>query len=438
MRRKLMKLLGVAAVFGPCWATGAQANFPEETLSLPEAALIALRHHPELKIAEAQIDQAQAAMRIASAPFYPTLRGHASFSYSEAQDAEVGGQNVLVAGGVRNYRTGLSASQLITDFGKTRSNLDSAAASKDVALWQRQEAVQALLLRVAESYFGVLRTRAEAEIARANVANAQAQVARARGFTDLGLRAPIEVTRAEADLATAQVALIAAQNNERKAMNSLLTQLATPSTQPVQVLDSELKAPTWELAEVVHKATESRPDLRAAFARVEAAEARLRNARAQYYPSLSASYNYDWSEDRFLPRPYNWNVGLSLSFPLFDEPAVGAGVQAAQAQRVQAEGEQELLALQIRQQASEAWLNLQEARARLEALRVSLRTHEDNYWLASERYRVGVGSSLEVSDAYRLLVQARSQQAQALFDVQLAIARLYRQTGSLTLENLLS
>ena len=51
-------------------------------LSLPEAALTALRHHPDLKIADAQIDQAQAQMRIASAPFYPTIRGNVSFSYS--------------------------------------------------------------------------------------------------------------------------------------------------------------------------------------------------------------------------------------------------------------------------------------------------------------------------------------------------------------------
>jgi outer membrane protein len=126
-----------------------------------------------------------------------------------------------------------------------------------------------------------------------------------------------------------------------------------------------------------------------------------------------------------------------MSVPLINEPTLGAGVQSAEAARVQAEGRQELLALQVQQQATEAWLNLQESLSRLTAAQAALQSNEENYRLASERYNVGVGNSLEVSDAQRLLVQARSQEVQARFDVQLAIARLYRQAGSLTLETFL-
>jgi len=406
-------------------------------LSLPEAALTALRHHPDLKIADAQIDQAQAQMRIASAPFYPTLRGNVSFNYSEAQNAGVGGQNVVRIGGVRNYNMGINASQLLTDFGRTQSNLDVAGANKDALLWQRGDAVQTLLLRVAESYFTVLRTHQDVEINRENVRNAQVQVGRAKGFYEAGTRARIEVTRAESDLATAQVGLIAAENSEQKAVTAFLTSLGTPDAGPVGLLEAKLMPPAWTRAESVKKAAETRPDLQAAFARIEAAAARVRNAQAQYFPSLSVNYSYAWGEAFFPPTPYNWNVGMALNVPLFNEPALGAGVQSAEAQRVQAEGNQELLALQIQQQATEAWLNLQEARSRAQAAQVALRSNEENYRLASERYNVGVGTSLEVSDAQRLLIQARSQEVQARFDVQLSIARLYRQAGSLTLETLL-
>ncbi|MBN9418164.1 hypothetical protein ABS71_12630 [bacterium SCN 62-11] len=419
----------------PPAATVPTAGLP--ALSLPEAALTALRHHPDLKIADAQIDQAQAQMRIASGPFYPTIRGSVGFSYSEAQNAGVSGQSVVRTGGVRNYSTGINASQLITDFGKTQSSLDAAGANKDAAIWQRGDAVQTLLLRVAEGYFTVLRTHQDVEINRENVRNAQVQVGRAKGFYEAGTRARIEVTRAESDLATAQVGLIAAENSEQKAVTAFLTALGTPDAGPVGLLEAKLLAPSWSRADSVKKAAETRPDLMAAFARVEAAAARVRNAEAQYYPSLSASYSYAWGEAYFPPQPYNWNVGMSLQIPIFNEPTLGAGVQSADAQRVQAEGNQELLALQIQQQATEAWLNLQESRSRAEAALVALRSNEENYRLASERYNVGVGTSLEVSDAQRLLIQARSQEVQARFDVQLSIARLYRQAGSLTLETLL-
>jgi outer membrane protein TolC len=407
-------------------------------MSLAEAALTAIRNHPDLKIAQAQIDQAQAAVRIASAPFYPSLRGTNSFSYSEAQNAGVGGQNVVRPGGVRNYNVGIAASQLLTDFGRTQSSVDAAAQNKLAAEWQKGDAVQTLLLRVSESYFTVLRTHLDVEINADNVRNAEVQVGRARGFFEAGTRAKIEVTRAEADLATAQVGLIKAQNDKQKAMAAFLTSLGGNATGEVSLQVSRLQPPPWSRDEAITKAKEARPDLMAAFARVKAAEARLRNAEAQYYPSFNASYSYAWSAPTYIPTPYNWGLGVTMSVPLFNEPTLGAGVQSAEAQRVQAEGNQELLALQIQLQAVESWINLQESRARLDAAQSAVKFNEENYRLASERYNVGVGSSLEVSDAQRLLVQARSQEVQARFDVQVAIARLYRQAGSLTLEALTS
>ena len=419
-------------------ATNNTTTAVNATMSLAEAALTAIQNHPDLKIAQAQIDQAQAALRTATAPFYPTLRGSSTFNYSEAQNAGVGGQAVVRPGGVRNYQVGIAASQLLTDFGRTSSAVDAAAQNKLASEWQKGDAVQTLLLRVSESYFTVLRTHLDVDINTDNVRNAEVQVARARGFFEAGTRAKIEVTRAEADLATAKVGLIKAQNDKQKAMAAFLTSLGgNANGGEVNLEVSGLQPPPWDREETIAKAKETRPDLLAAFARVKAAEARLRNAEAQYYPSFNANYSYAWSEATFIPTPFNWAVGVTMSVPLINEPTLSAGVQNAEAQRVQAEGNQELLALQVQLQAVESWINLQESRARLEASRSAVKFNEENYRLASERYNVGVGSSLEVSDAQRLLIQARSQEVQARFDVQLAIARLYRQAGSLTLEALL-
>lgn len=406
-------------------------------LTLAEAAVTAMKNHPDLKVAQGVLDQAQAAVRTASAPFYPKLNGNVGFSYSEAQSAGVAGQSVVRAGGIRNYSVGLSASQTLTDFGKTQAAVDAADHAKLAAEWQKTEAVQKLLLNVAEAYFAALRTHQDVQINLDNVRNAEVQVQRARGFYSAGAKAKIDVTRAESDLANANLALIQAKNSEQKARAAFVTALGLHTYPEYQLAEQSLKAPAWSQEEAVKLAQESHPTLQAAFARVRAAEARLRNAEAQYYPQLDATYRYSWGEQYFPPQPYNWSVGMNLSVPLFNEPILGAGVQSAEASRVQAEGTQEQVALQVHQSALEAWFNLQEARARVDAAGTALLTNQENFRLASERYNVGVGSSLEVSDAQRLLVQARSQEVQARFDLQLAIARLYRQAGNLNLENLL-
>lgn len=410
---------------------------PGPVLTLPDAAITALRNHPNLKLAQAQVDQAQAAVRAATAPFFPTLNGNIGYSNSEAQSAATGGQQVVRTGGVRNYRVSVSANQLITDFGKTQANVDAADENKLAAEWQKSDAVQTLLLLVAENYFAVLRAQQDVRIFLDNLRNAELQLVRAQGFYQAGTRARIEVTRAEADLATARVGLIQAQNAEQRTRAAFLNSLGISEPQPFQLADMSLQAPGWARDEAVTKAQDTRPDLRAAFARIRAAEARLRAAEADYYPSLSTSFNYGWSDQLFIPQPYNWSVGVNMQIPLLNEPLRSANVQSAEASMRQASATEEQLALQVQQEATEAWLNLQESMARLDAARAGLRSNEENYRLASERYNVGVGSSLEVSDAQRLLIQARSTELQARFDVQLAIARLYRRAGALTLDALL-
>jgi len=270
-----------------------------------------------------------------------------------------------------------------------------------------------------------------------NVRNAEAVVQRAKGFFSAGTRAKIEVTRAESNLANAKVALIQAQNEESKARAAFALSLGMTDGPNYEPQESQLEAPTWSQSESISKAKDCHPSLKAAFTSLKAAEFRLRNAEAGYYPSLSTSFSYAWGETLFPPQPFNWRVGMDLSVPLINEPTASAAVQSAEAQRLRAEGTSEQLALQIQQQAAESWLDLQAARSRLEAANVALESNEENYRLASERYNVGVGDSLEVSDAQRLLVQARSQEVQARFDLQLAIARLYRQVGGLNLETLL-
>lgn len=406
-------------------------------LTLPDAAITALRNHPNLRFAQAQIDQAQASIRAASAPFFPSLNGNMGYSNSEAQREGVGGQQVVIAGGVRNYQVGVRASQLLTDFGRTQANIDAADENKLAAEWQKSDTVQTLLLTVAENYFSVLRAQQDVQIFLDNVRNAELQLLRARGFFEAGTRARIEVTRAEAELATSRVGLIQTQNAEQRVRAAFLNSLGINQTQEFQLLDTSLLAPGWSRDEAVLKARDTRPDLRAAFARIRSAEARLRSAEADYYPRLNTNFSYGWSESGFIPQPYNWSVGVNMEIPIINEPLRSANVQSAEASMRQQEASQESLALQIQQEATEAWLNMQESVARLEASRAGLRSNEENYRLASERYNVGVGSSLEVSDAQRLLVQARSLELQARFDVQLAIARLYRRAGALTIDALL-
>lgn len=421
----------------PLPTNGRPVTAPSVTLTLSQAALVAMRNHPELKVSDAQIQAAAARVDLATAPWYPTITGRSSFNYSEAQSAAAGGQQVIRVGFTRNYSMGMTLNQQLFDFGRTRNNVNAAASTLAAVEEDRNGVYQDLMLRVAEAYYQVLREQQSVAINSDVVRNAEIQLLRARGFYEAGTRARIEVTRAEADLATARVSLIQAQNAENRARVLLGTAMGVAQPAVADLVETNLADPDWSTERSLAYAALNRPDVAALRYRTDASNSQLKLARVQYFPTIGTSYNYAWADDIFIPQPYNWSVGVTMSMPILNEPTLSSQVAVAEAALKENQSRQEVLALQVRREVSDAWLNLHAARQGALAAQVARAAAEENYRLAAERYQVGVGSSIEVSDAQRQLVQARSQEVQARFDTQLALARLYRATGTMGIDVML-
>ncbi len=429
-------------VVSPAAATASNATAAQppraSRLTLGQAALMAARNHPDLKISRAQWEQSVARWQGAYDPYYPNLNGSVNYSYSEAQSAATGGQALIRQGGTRNYSLGLTATQMLLDFGRTRSAVLGAEKTRDAAETDLENKTQDVLLNVAVQYFGLLRAQQSVTLNQDNVRNALTQLGRAQGQYQAGTKAKIEVTRAQADLAAAEFALIQAQNNERRVRAALSTSVGDVQLADYAVQELAVNPPKLSEAQVIDIAAETRPDLKAVKLRLEASRYNAEQQELQYWPSLNANARYGWSDKTFLPSPYSWSVGLSLDVPIFNEPFLSQQLASAQASVKIAEAQVELTGLNARQQVVEAYSAMQEAQQQIVSAQSALSVAQENFRLASERYQVGVGSSLEISDAQRLLVQARAQELQAKFDLQTATVRLYRQLGRLDLDLLLS
>ncbi|HEX6036998.1 TolC family protein, partial [Longimicrobium sp.] len=79
--------------------------------------------------------------------------------------------------------------------------------------------------------------------------------------------------------------------------------------------------------------------------------------------------------------------------------------------------------------AARARTELERARATFAAVRQTVAEAEEAFRLASLRYARGLGTQLDVSDAQLALLTARTNEAQATFDVYLASAELARALG---------
>lgn len=422
--------------FAPPGQTLRDLGIPTQRLTLKNALRRALSQHPDLVQALANVESQQFGVTIATSPYYPKFDFTASAGQA-GSEGQPGGSSVVRTGLQRSYGLGIRLSQQLLDFGRTRNRVkiqELELASTRLTYIQLRQTV---INNVVQAYFNLLRQAQAIEVGLENVRNAEVLVEQARGFLEAGTRAKIEVIRAEADLATAKFELVRAQGGYGRALAALASALGEDEL-PQELPEAfNLPVPDWDVEQVRTLARRGRPELLIAGLRVAQAEARVGAARAEYYPIISASAGYNWNDTVFPPVNTAYNVGINLSVPILNEPELSTTIRQAQANLKSASAGMESSELQVVQSATEALYTLREAQGSAESAAQGLAAAEETFRLASERYRVGVGASLEVSEAQKSLVQARSLELQARYDVQNAIGALLQATGQLDGEALL-
>lgn len=418
-------------------ATEAPEEAPTtEVLTLSEALITAVLQHPDLQEGEARVEAAEFSVTASTAPRYPRFSFNASAGQS-GSSGQGGGANVIRTGLTRSYGYGITLSQQIFDFGRTRHSVHLSELQLGVTRLNYLSLRQSVLDNVVQAYFELLRQDQAIEVNLANVRNAQRILDRANGFLEAGTGAKIAVIQAEADLANAEFGLIQAQGGYDRARVALAQTMGLDDLGDVVLEETYLEVPDWDTDIVRHYAQLYRLDVATASLGVAQAETRIQLAKSEYFPSVSANAGYNWNDQIFPPQNTSYNVGLSLSVPLINEPALSSAVGIARANHKAELAVFRKVELQAVKEALSSFSSLEEAKSSAASASESLRFATENFRLASERYEVGVGSVIEVSQAQRQLVEARSRELQARFNVQTAVATLLRDTGRLDAQALL-
>ena len=396
-----------AALAGAAW--GAPTG---QALTLRECLLSALENHPQLRAARARVEAQGQAVRVQEAPRKPSLEASGSGRAAE---------------GARDASAELRLSQLVTDGGKTDLAVRAAELEREAVLQDLAAARSDLVLEVQQAFYALVKAEDDLEVARRNVAVQEEQLARARAFFQAGKVPKSDVTAAEVDLGQARLEQTQASGTV-EATRSLLSRTmgVSPRGQALSVTPppwTDRKAPSVEAAQ---SGVAARPDLRAQGLRVEEASRNVALAAKDLAWNVAAWGGYGWSD----PGTGEWKSGLSLSLPLLDGGRTDAKVGQARAKLEEARATEE----DLRQKADLAVVEaLTELRTAEESLRTALlvdRQARENLDLARGRYREGVGSPLEVSQAALNRTKAQRSLAKARHDLRIAWAKLEHGMGT--------
>ena len=256
-----------------------------------------------------------------------------------------------------------------------------------------------------------------------------------------GLATLPDVLEARSATAQAQYDLQAVLGAEAIARGDLATTLGAPATTRIRVRPlSEVPTPDSvadAVEQAILRALVQRPDLQARVAEIRAAQAERQQARAAFYPTLGFTASPAAQSLYFQQQGLPWehtatttgSMALSLSWTVFDGGARRSRLHEAEARIHEAEAQVNATRDRIEDQVWTAYTNLNTAFRQREAAIALLTAATESYSAALESYNYGVRNLLDVTNAQKVLAQARSTDILARTQVLAALADLVFRTG---------
>jgi len=415
---------------------------PLQAETLADAWRVALERNNALAAVRSQVDAAQADASAARAERWPKLSVDGSyqrFGDAPAFSFPVGGQNFLSPPLVDDndfYSARARIELPIFTAGRISAGIESAELGARAADSASDSAVQDLKLAVASAYIDVLR-------AQRSLSAREAQVASLRSLVnDVTVMVEQEAV-AKNDLLAAQLTLADAEQDRLHASNRLSLARAQYNRLLGEPLDrlpelAELHAAPSGAVEadstlnaLVTAAVGQRSDLASLDARTRSLDERARSARAAGWPQVSVMADYQYLENQVLDREDFSLIGVGFNWTVFDGGRIRNQAESfASAGRAAGRSRDDLrshIELEVRQ----AWLDREEANARVAVTREAVVQAEENLRVARELYSVGLTTNTVVLDAEALRLKATSNADNAGLDGVLSEIRLERATGGL-------
>ena len=337
-----------------------------------------------------------------------------------------------------DYRAALNVSWEVDLFGRLRSNVAAARAELEASEASRDAVRLALAAQVAKSYYAMQALDQQVALTRETVRLREEALELQRKRFRGGVLSEFELRQLEAETASVRAQLPPleqARETEEAALSVLLGRT------PREVMESTVKVAQGEsrlIAPVVPEGLPSelllrRPDLVGAERQLAAANALIGVARAEMFPSIALT-GYLGRESAqldnlFLGPAGIANIALGLTQPIFAGGRLRARTEQAEARERQALAQYQQAIRNAFGEVRSALAVQARSRESFDAQSVREQALADTARLARLRYDNGVASQLDVLDAERNLLAARSARIDALRQHRSAIADLYRALG---------
>jgi outer membrane protein TolC len=428
-------------------AVSVAAAAQPQPLTINGAVALAREKNRDLQIANLAVAKAGQRTREARGAALPTVSGFGQYLYNlqrpvsflpgnfagladnQIATLRVGGDQAFV-GSVGVYQPLFQAG---VKSGIRAAGLDEVRSTAEAAVTASQ-----VVTAVRKAYLNVLITEEQLRLQQQSLARNQQALRDARSLLLQGRASRVDTLRAYVNVENLRPEILRLTNGIAIATTVLATTIGLAADQPLTLQDSlhyDGQPPLLTNEQAYALALENRPELRQLQLTQQLNEEQIRQATATGRPQLAATGNVQTQAQAYNLRlgDYQWPVssyvGLQVAVPIYSGGRVLARVEQARITRQQTErglaNEQEL----IRAEVLTSVARVQEARRRVETQQQTVAAAALGYRITRDRWRAGMASRLDLTDAELALTRTKSGYLQAVYDYQTATIDLDRAVG---------
>ena len=382
-----------------------------------------LQNNTDLRSAQLQIEEAEAALMSAKLAFLPSFALSPQGTISSFDGGKA----------TKTYTLPVTASWELDIFGRLRNAKQQAKAlyaqSKDYQQAMRTQ----LIAGIANVYYTLLMLDEQLAISQQTEDAWKETVASTRALMDAGLANEAATSQMEAAYYSVQTSILDLKEQINQVENSLALLLAETPRRYERGKLADQRLPEDVAVGVPMQMLSNRPDVRAAERSLEQAFYATNQARAAFYPSIVLSGSAGWtnSAGSMIVNPGKFLASAvgSLTQPLFNKGQIMAQYRIAKAQQEEASLSFQQALLNAGSEVNDALVACQTSKAKTLLFEKQIQSLEKALESTSLLMEHGTTTYLEVLTARQSLLSAQlSQTANRFTEIQ-SVINLYQALG---------
>ncbi len=402
--------------------------------TLEQAWQQALADNHRLKAADVMVSSSRQQLYSAQGQRLPRLEisgGYTQLNETPAAKTRIGGQtatfNTTQAG---SGRAQAMVSVPLFTSGRIQHDIESAKAQVKATQHRQASMQQAIKRQVGLAFIQVLRSESALKVADSHLQTLKAHARDVDNLFAQGMVARNDKLAAQVELANASQRLVQLQN-QRDIARAQYNQILDRPLDAAVELEPKFPPPLADgLAVLIQQALSNRPEMAGLLQDKTALEQRADSVKADLLPQLSVKGGYQYQQNRYQAFEGIWQVGVGMSWRLFDGSTRHQG-QSLLKQALSIEERQRDLRSRIVLQVRKAWLDRDETRRRIKVTRQAIAQADENLKVTMNRYQQGLSTNTDVLKAEDLRTLSHDNYNNARFDLEQAKIQLRWATGTL-------